>query len=255
MQTWIDLLDPYLISVVIPTYNRPEYLYKCLHHVKNSTYKDLQIIVVDDGSNYKSHQMNKNIYDIYSMGTVDSKYIYLKNNTGSVSLPRNIGISHVAGRTIAPTDDDCYPQPSKFEMLYNGLWNNPNALLSYGGRLEYDVRPNGDVKFRTYANCEHIQNNKTSVGLDNGQFLYKADVYNYINPIISINACDYHLYSSFAQYGDFIFVDEPVCSYLWHGKNNSLTPKPHRVDPTHMIKGYLDCFRDGPFKDKVKTLV
>lgn len=252
MKNWVDSLDKDLISIVLPTYNRPASLSRCLAHIKNSIYKNLQIIVVDDGSSKENRELNKIFFNIYSVDTTNSKYIYLEKNTGGVSLPRNIGISYISGRTIAPTDDDCYPQPIKFFILRNVLWNNDGAMLAYGGRLEYDVNSEGNHQFKQYARCEFIEKNKTALGLDNGQFLYKADVYNHIDPVISVNACDYHLYTEFAPYGDFVFVDEPVCSYLWHGKNISLTPKPNRKDPSLLVKDYLDYFQDGPFKDKVK---
>ena len=254
MKNWVDSLDQSLISVVLPTYNRPAYLGKCLQHIQSnlSLHSRIQVIVVDDGSTGKNKELNKHFFNAYSVDTEDSKLIYLDKNTGGVSLPRNIGISHISGRSIAPTDDDCYPQPAKFSSLYKALWENPETILSFGGRLEYFVKEDGSYVFRTYQKCEQIVTNKTSVGLDNGQFLYKADVYNHIDPVISINACDYHLYSSFAPYGDFVFVDEPVCGYLWHGQNISLTQKPRRKDPTLLVNDYINYFKDGPFKDKVK---
>lgn len=245
---WIKQLDPNLISVVLPTYNRPFYLQTALIKLSTQTYKNIELIVVDDGSTSTEANSNKTLFDMYKNNFVKSVYIKLPVNSGTVSLPRNIGISHISGAMIAPTDDDCWPNPEKFSLLNDAIKNNTNAVLAFGNRQAFDLKTG---KFTGTSNSAEFAINKTSVGIDNGQFIYKAQVYEAISPVLSINACDWHLYSSFADLGDFVFVDSVVCVYVWHGQNISLTPKHTRVDPISKLDSYKKFFNNNAFTEKV----
>lgn len=260
MINWINSLDKNLLSFVIPTYNRPEFLNSCLKHIGEIHYElegmhgpRVEVVVVDDGSSQDN--MINNDWACTKCGDdfgVKIGYIYLSQNSGSVSIPRNIGISHISGRTIAPTDDDCFPRLEKI-TLFNKLWENDKNLLSYGGRSEFVADSNGDFQHRGNVTCEN--HNPKEVGIDNGQFVYKADVYQWIPPQFAINACDWELYRKIADYGNFVYCPEIVCDYLWHGQNMSLTPKHKRVNPLSKLRDYLPYFKDGEFKDACANLL
>lgn len=245
---WTKQLDPNLISVVLPTYNRSPYLNFCLTYLNESLFKNLEVIIVDDGSSEQEAARNRQIFKQYESCFTKLKYIALPQNSGTVSLPRNIGISHITGGIIAPTDDDCWPTETKFEVLYRALTKNESAVLAFGNRCSIVT---GDPSKEKISDSAQFATNKTAVGIDNGQFIYKAQVYEDVNPVLSINACDWSLYSSFAHLGDFAFVDSVVCWYVWHGKNISLTPKSKRVDPLSKLGQYKDFFADNAFTEKV----
>ena len=86
-----------LVSVIITTYNRNKFLEQAIVSVVNQTYKNIEILVVDDGSNenYAEKICNKFQNCIY----------YFKNN-GGISSARNYGIQHAKGEFIAFLDDD-----------------------------------------------------------------------------------------------------------------------------------------------------
>ncbi len=250
---WIDSLNKDIISVIIPTYNRHKYFACCLRSLAACEMAEkLEIIVVEDGSDDFNFSANKNLIDAYINCDMDIKYIRLSENTGTVSIPRNIGISHASGRTIAPTDDDCFPSPKKFQ-LFNDLWTNEKNVLAFGNREEYSCTLDGDVfpnpihaeqKFPHYATTH-----KKEVGLDNGQFIYKTDVYKDIKPVFAINACDWELYKNIADLGDFVYRDFVVSKYLWHHTNISRTPKHRRVNPLAVLPNFLEYFKPNEFTD------
>lgn len=251
MINWINSLDPQLISIVLPTYNRPNFLKMAIFNIAATPHRRFEIIVIDDGSDSKLQKENQLICEEYQkLLKLDIKYIYLTTNSGTVSIPRNIGISHISGKIIAPADDDCLFRCNKLELLQNAL--TESYILAFGNRTNHVMNTDGYfVENRTF-NCEFLTNDQRALGVDNGQFIYRADVYEHIEPILSINACDWELYKRIADLGKFSYINEVVCDYLWHGKNISLTPKPARKDPSLLVKDYLDYFQDGPFKDKVK---
>lgn len=91
------------VSVIIPTYNRADKLNNCLNSVFNQTYKNIEIIVCDDGSTDNTMEIVKKFSGV--------KYIFMENS-GGPSKPRNIGIEYATGDVIAflDSDDQWYPE-------------------------------------------------------------------------------------------------------------------------------------------------
>lgn len=92
-------LNP-LISVIVPIYNSENCLEDCLNSIISQTYKNLEIILIDDGSVDKSFQICKN----YAKNDKRIKLLS-KNNTG-VSDTRNVGIKSATGKYICFIDSD-----------------------------------------------------------------------------------------------------------------------------------------------------
>lgn len=100
-----------LISIVIPAYNAGRTIKKCLESICAQTYKNIEVIVINDGS---SDDTEKNIRE--SMSEDDRIQVYSQENKG-VSAARNNGISHVKGKYIAFVDADDYMEPNMYETM------------------------------------------------------------------------------------------------------------------------------------------
>lgn len=100
-----------LISVIIPVYNVEKYLSKCLDSVIRQTYKNLEIIVIDDGSTDSSAEL----CDKYSKTDSRIKVIHQKN--GGLSFARNIGLSIAKGDYIGFVDADDWIHPDMYRHL------------------------------------------------------------------------------------------------------------------------------------------
>ena len=254
MLNWINSLNKNIISIIIPTYNRPQFLSKALNTLIKCERSDkFDVIIVEDGSTEFSSASNQKLISEVAGKFFNLQYIRLSENSGTVSIPRNIGISYAIGRTLAHVDDDCISKIKKYTMVDN-LWAKESNLLVYGDREEYGLNGNTFEYLKT-VNCSQFAIHKKAVGIDNGQFLYKADAYKYIQPSFAINACDWELYSSFADFGDFEYVEMPVCKYLWHSGNISKIPKPLRVKPLDVLANFMQYFNDGEFKDACKSVL
>lgn len=113
-----------LVSVVIPVYNAERYLKECLESVMNQTYKNLQIVVVDDASTDRSKEIIK------EFGHKDKRVIILSNETNlGISKTRNVGLSIAIGDYYAPMDSDDVIEPNKMEMLVKFLDENPDYIV------------------------------------------------------------------------------------------------------------------------------
>ena len=102
-----------LISIVIPIYNVEKYLNRCLETIVNQTYKNLEIILVDDGSTDNSGI----ICDEYAKNDKRIK-VYHKKNGGSSSA-RNYGIKKANGKYIGFIDADDYIDLDMYQVLYD----------------------------------------------------------------------------------------------------------------------------------------
>ena len=104
-----------LISVIIPVYNVEKYLNRCIESVINQTYKNLEVILIDDGSTDNSGK----ICDEYAKKDNRIKVIHKQN--GGVSSARNAGLSIAKGEYIGFVDSDDYIEKDMYEFLYNLL--------------------------------------------------------------------------------------------------------------------------------------
>lgn len=104
-----------LISIIVPIYNVDKYLKKCIDSLLNQTYKNLEIILVDDGSTDNSGK----ICDEYSKR--DNRIIVFHQKNSGVSTTRNKGLEISTGEYIGFVDPDDYISPIMYDVLYNIL--------------------------------------------------------------------------------------------------------------------------------------
>lgn len=102
-----------IISVIVPVYNVEKYLNKCIDSILNQTFKQVEIILVDDGSTDNSTI----ICDEYCSRYENIKVIHKENNR--VSAARNDGIKIATGKYIALVDSDDWIEPNMLEEMYN----------------------------------------------------------------------------------------------------------------------------------------
>lgn len=115
--------DNPLVSVIIPTYRRSDMLLDAIESVKNQTYNNIEIIVIDDnGINSKYAKENKlKLKKYIELGEI--KYIQNKDNLGG-SLARNIGINEAFGKYVAFLDDDDTYMKTKIEKQVSLMEEN-----------------------------------------------------------------------------------------------------------------------------------
>lgn len=137
-----------LISVIIPVYNVEVYLEKCIESVINQTYKKLEIILVDDGSNDNSGK----ICDEYAKKDARINVIHKEN--GGLSDARNKGIESANGKYIAFVDSDDFVDLRMYEKLYKILISNdadismcrPYLFENYDEIVELPIDAKDDIK-------------------------------------------------------------------------------------------------------------
>ena len=100
-----------LISVIIPVYNVEAYLPRCLDSVIQNTYRELEIICVDDGSTDGSPEI------LRDYAQRDARITVITKENGGVSSARNAGLDRMTGEFVTFIDSDDFVHPQHFELL------------------------------------------------------------------------------------------------------------------------------------------
>ena len=137
-----------LLSVVVPVYNVGKYLAPCINSILEQTYRNIELILVDDGSTDDSGK----ICDSFSDNDNRVKTIHKKN--GGVSSARNTGIEKASGEYIAFVDADDQLDPDMYEILIEGM-NEMNAEVSACTyKKEYDL---SSIRLSNNDRCKYIK--------------------------------------------------------------------------------------------------
>ena len=118
--------DEILVSIVVPVYKVEKYLDKCVESILNQTYKNFELILVDDGS----PDMCPQRCDEYAAKYDCIKTVHKKN--GGLSDARNFGLKYVSGKYVTFIDSDDYVAADYLEVLVE-LHNKYNAEICVGG--------------------------------------------------------------------------------------------------------------------------
>jgi glycosyltransferase involved in cell wall biosynthesis len=140
------------VSVVIPTYRRPQLLMNCLVALskQDMVKNDFEIIVVNDGPDQSTRTL---VHGINHLVLPYVQYITLSRNSGPASA-RNAGWKKANGELVAFTDDDCIPEPGWLSTLWNAYRSNNRNEIAFSGKLIVPI-PEKPTDFE--LNTSHLE--------------------------------------------------------------------------------------------------
>jgi glycosyltransferase involved in cell wall biosynthesis/O-antigen ligase len=133
-----------LISVIIPAYNIENYISKTIESVLSQTYKNLEIIIVDDGSTDNTNNI------IQKYAKKEKRIIVLSQNNKGPSAARNLGFSVAKGEYLCIIDGDDIMLPEKIESQACLLESNPSIGFTYS-KVYYFKDKINDIYIRDLA--------------------------------------------------------------------------------------------------------
>ena len=211
------------ISIIIPVYNVEKYLNKCLNSVIEQTYKNIEVILIDDGSTDNSGK----ICDEYAKNDIRIKIIHQQN--GGVSTARNNGLEHATGKYITFVDSDDYIEKEMIETMAKKIMKK-NADIVICGVTDRDEENN--IINQSLNKKENVFNNIEAIKemLDEKLFncvcwakLYKKELFRNIkfNSKIRIAEDMDVLYRVFYKSNKIIQIPERL--YNWTSRGDSVT--------------------------------
>ena len=163
------------ISVIIPVYNVEKYLEKCIKSVISQEYKNLEIILVNDGSTDKSGE----ICDNYKL--IDDRIKVMHKKNGGLSDARNCGLDNARGEYIAFLDSDDWIDKKLYSSLYNIInkYDADIAICNFKKVYKENEELNNIHSEFIYSNVEVLENILSKIGTQmivSWNKLYKREV-------------------------------------------------------------------------------
>lgn len=171
-----------VFSIIVPVYNSEKYIEQCLRSLIEQTFKNIEIIVIDDGSTDSSGLIIKKLAE------TDSRISYYKQANAGVSVARNYGVKLAIAPYIMFVDSDDFLEGNACEVLYNACLENDieciifNCSLFYGD-CDYVKRSLGSEKKRfSFENCSDNYLYRRCFGLCNEE-LNKIEELDYLSSV------------------------------------------------------------------------
>lgn len=112
-----------LVSIIIPSYNAARYLPKCIESIINQSYKNLEILIIDDGSTDNSYQICNNYADH------DNRIRIISSENKGPANARNIGLKNSRGEFISFVDADDFIEENTLSLLIRGYHQSKADLI------------------------------------------------------------------------------------------------------------------------------
>lgn len=132
------------LSVILPVYNTAQYLEKCINSILSQTFKDFELIIINDGSSDNSVDVIKRFTS--NNAEYNEKIVYISQEHAGVSAARNAGLNIARGEYIAFVDSDDYIDEFTYELTIKQLEADKSDLLIFS--LDY-INENGSPASNT----------------------------------------------------------------------------------------------------------
>ncbi len=226
-----------LISVIIPSYNRLEYMLRAIESVLNQTYKNLEIIIVNDGSTEEGYLNHKYLDKVEQINLKENQKNIHGFGPGNI---RNFGVEVANGKWLAFLDDDDYWLNEKIETQINKLEESKLLMCSSDALIGEGIF-NENKNYQSLLNDYYYKKIKRLIYrnyfVNRFKKLKYPDKFNreYLttfNPIITSSvivetnlikklngfrnlpySADYDLWKAVLQFSDCLFINKPLLYY------------------------------------------
>ncbi len=217
------------VSVIVPTYNRPELLRRALESIAKQTYKNIEIVVVNDGG--------VDVLDVVSQFE-NVVYISKQENKG-LPVARNTGIRSATGKYITYLDDDDIIYAHSVETMANALDNNPEKLVYTRWHKWINEQIFVESVNQLYTKNRLLRHNVAPVHcIMHHKNLLDADcMFDESLP----NHEDYDLWLRLSDKTDFLQVNVITGAYSMRDGSDQMSLKSSHVDGFHFVRNrYLE---------------
>ena len=237
------------VSIIVPVYNVEKYLEKCLDSLVMQTLKDIEIIVINDGSTDSSPEIIKKYEEKYN-----NIKLYSKKN-GGLSDARNYGLKYVTGEYVAFLDSDDYVDTTLYEKMYNKaieekadyvecdfIWEFPDE-----SRIDIGIRYANKLEMFTYARVVAWNKLiKTEIVLENEELRFPYG--------LKYEDVEF-FYKLVPEVSKFAFVEEPLIHYIQREDSLVKVQTEKTLDLITSLNEVLDYYKEKELYDEYKDVI
>ncbi|WP_187176368.1 glycosyltransferase [Algoriphagus sp. AK58] len=234
------------VSIIIPTFNRSNFLQSTLESISKQTFKDFEVIVVDDGSPSNEAELVCREFNFCHYEKIE--------NSGGPATPRNKGINLARGKYLAFVDDDDLWYPEKLELQVDILEKEPDFGLvhSYCDCIDEKGNLTGAITGRPgspevkHGDCFIKMIGNWTVMMPTP--LIRTELVKKIkgfNPFISKATEDVEFFTRLSLHTKFWFIDKALVQYRVHGGNISGNNENYKNLPISLSRVAEDAYLDN----------
>ena len=229
-----------MISVIVPVYNVEKYLERCVKSIAAQTYKDLEILLIDDGSTDKSGKMCDDFQQ------TDSRIKAFHKQNGGLSDARNYGIEHSAGEIISFVDSDDYIDEKMLETLHRLITENDADLAVCSAMDVFEGKEVTQVKEIKEFNLNKVESYKYMLrgdGIPSAcNKLYKRQTVGNVRfPVGKLYEDGFFTPQILKRVEKTAVTSKPM--YYYFRRADSITTKPFRKGDLDVIEAYDKCVK------------
>ena len=218
-----------LVSLIIPAYNAEEYIVECLESLFAQSYKNIEIMIIDDGSKDKTAEI---------IGKYGDRIHYFYHNTsGGPAAPRNVGIAHSQGEYLCFFDSDDIMAPDCISRQVDFLQRHPDVGMVFCNYRNFDsIQAYEKSHFQTCPELSALLANRQEIILPNpcrmlakenfgimGTLMIRRSMLQYESKFNEdlTSSVDFHFYYKLAR-----FTQVGINNYLGQSRrlhNNNIT--------------------------------
>ena len=259
-----------MISVIMPAYNAESYLQEAIDSILNQTIKDLELIIVDDGSTDRTVEIIQSNLDR------DPRIRLIQNEHQGANKARNTAIMAAKYPWIGAMDADDIAEPNRLERLLQAAEEDPEVVvwgsymnqINQQGKITYKIRVGPTSKAEFYA----LDRTKDLIALYNPAAMFRRDV------AIQVGlyderlkaAQDSELWDRMAEHGPVVVIPEFLLNYRVHDKQMSLVrlaeqrklhgfPKARNKakaeGKTLTLDQYLEDYKNKPLPERIRRFI
>jgi len=234
-------IDEPLVSVFVPSYNHEAYIEECILSIVNQTYKNIELIVIDDGSTDHSREILQKLQKQYGF------ILEFQENQGlSKTLNKIIG-QYAKGKYITGSSSDDFMMPDKIERQVRYMESDPDCSLVFGKVYMVD---NDSRIIEGLAVVDPVEDPIKSVQFEGliesncipaPSVMYRKDIWEKCGGYNEHSIIeDWGLWLEFAYSGKIVFLDEYFAYYRWHGSNMTTYTLEMYTAAWEIVQGWKD---------------
>ena len=230
------------VSVIIPSYNCAKYLTDAVDSVLNQTFRDYEVLVIDDGSTDDTEAV---------MSRYGEPVRYFHQPNSGVANARNRGINESHGRYVAFLDADDTWRQDKLEAQVTALRKNPHYQACYTAFavVSSDLRPLCITRSRRHGGAlEDLLLRGNAIATPSTVVLSRSlfEAVGRFDPSLS-QCADWDMWVRIARRTEFLYLDLPLATYRQHGANMSRDASLLERDSMRVLdKGFaMPCLGDS----------
>ncbi len=219
-----------LVTVIVPCYNHEKYVETCLDSIFRQTYKNIEVIVVDDYSSDSSVEVIKKLQHKY-----DFKFIEHQENWGLTKTLNDVIYNHAYGKYIKCIASDDFLSNSAIELLVNNIELNDNYAFTYGKAQTFEYTQENRILYKHEigrpTNFEELLFHDNKIPAPS--VLFRKDKFIEVGGFDDSFIEDLQMWLKLLQYYDCAFLNE-VVSYYQINNTSSMTKKYCEMYSSHV---------------------